>query len=324
MGECTLVTGGSGFVGVHFIEALAEKGGEVINYDISQPSLELQRLIDSTKGNITFVKGNILDLPTLISVVKDKNVRKIVHMAALFDPQESNRIPYYTHQVNIVGTLNALEVARIFGLERIVYISTIGVYPERQYEPIDEKHPILIPGTAIPNNYAASKAAGEILALTYWRINGVNVVTLRFSGVFGYGMRYSMFMKDMIENSLQSKPTKFKTGGNLCRDYTYVKDCVNAVMCALSVDEKRLSSRIYLTTSGEIYSASEVAEIVTKIIPGAQIEIGPELTEYEKKDAARRGKYDISLAKKELGYEPQFRLSAAIEDYIQMFKKWNM
>jgi UDP-glucose 4-epimerase len=320
----TLVTGGSGFIGVYLLKKLAEQGEEVINFDLRPPACELQTLLGGLKDKIFFAQGNILDWPTLISVIREKKVQKIIHMAALFDPQESNRIPYYTNQVNIGGTLNVLEAAKIFSLPRVVFTSSIAAYPEKLYEPMDEKHPVLIPGTAHGSHYGASKTAGEILGLAYWKNNGVSFVALRFSGVFGYGMRYPMFIKDMIENALQKKPTVFKTGGELRRDYTYVQDCVNALICALRAEEKELTQRVYLTTSGEIFSSIQVAELIKEMIPGAAIEIGSALSDAEKIDAAKRGKLDISLAKRELGYKPQFRLRQAIQDYIRLFKEYAM
>jgi len=321
MGECTLVTGGSGFIGVYLLKKLAEQGIEVINYDLAPPTIELQKYLGNQKDKIMFVKGNILDWPTFLSVVAEKKVQKIVHMAALFDPQESNRIPYFTHQVNIGGTLNVLEAAKIYRLQRVVFASSIGVYPEKSYEPMDEKHPVLIPGTAHGSHYGASKIAGEILGLAYWKNNGVSFVALRFSGVFGFGMRYPMFIKNMIENALQNKATEFKTGGELRRDYTYVKDCVKAIICALGAEDKRLTQRVYLTASGEIISGGQVAQLVRDVISGAVIKIEPVLSDSEKIDQAKRGKLDISLAEKELGYKPQFHLKEAIKDYIELFRK---
>ena len=320
MGECTLVTGGSGFIGVYLLKKLAEQGEEVINYDLLPPTIELQKFLGTLKDKVIFVKGNILDWPTLLSVIAERKVQRIVHMAALFDPQESNRIPYFTHQVNIGGTLNVLEAAKIYRLQRIVFASLIGVYPEKIYEPMDERHPVLIPGTAHGSHYGASKTVGEILGLAYWKNNGVSFVALRFSGVFGYGMRYPMFIKNMIENALQNKATEFKTGGELHRDYTYVKDCVNAIICALGAEDKKLIQRVYLTTSGEIFSGGQVAQLVRDVINGAVIEIEPALSDAEKIDQAKRGKLDISAAEKELGYKPQFRLKEAVKDYIELFK----
>ncbi len=320
--NCTLVTGGSGFIGVYLLKKLAEQGEEVINYDLLPPTIELQKLLGNLKDKVIFVKGNILDWPTLLSVLAERKVQRIVHMAALFDPQESNRIPYFTHQVNIGGTLNVLEAAKIYRLQRVVFASSIGVYPEKSYEPMDERHPVLIPGTAHGSHYGASKSAGEILGLAYWKNNGVSFVALRFSGVFGYGMRYPMFIKNMIENALQNKATEFKTGGELRRDYTYVKDCVNAIICALDAEDKKLTRRVYLAASGDIFSGSQVAQLVTDVINGAVIEIAPALSDAEKIDQAKRGKLDISSAEKELGYKPQFRLKEAIKDYIELFKNF--
>ena len=324
MAGCTLVTGGSGFIGVYLLKQLAEQGEEVINFDLRPPTLELQKLLDGLKEKIFFAQGNILDWPTLISVIKEKKVQKIVHMAALFDWQESNRIPYFTHQVNIGGTLNVLEAAKIFQVKRVVLTSSIAVYPERLYEPMDEKHPILFPGTAHGSHYGASKSAGEIIGLAYWKNNGVGFVALRFSGVFGYGMRYAMFIKNMVENALQNMPTQFETGGELRRDYTYVKDCVKALILALAADDEKLRKRVYLVASGEFYSGSQIAQIVKEMIPGAKIQISSALSDAEKIDASKRGKLDLSLAKMELGYEPKFKLREAIQDYIKMFKEYRL
>ena len=321
MKGCTLITGGSGFIGVYLTKALVEKGVEIINYDMSPPSQELQNYLGSIKDKILFVKGNILDLPSLLSLIKERKVDNIMHMAALFDWQESNRIPYFTHQVNVGGTLNVLEAAKIYGLNRVVLASSIAAYPEKIYEPMDEKHPVLYPGMAHGSHYGASKVAGEVLGLAYWKNNGVSFVALRFSGVYGYGMRYPMFVKNMVENALQNQPTSFKTGGELRRDYTYVKDCVMAIMGVLDADDKKLTQRVYLIASGEFHSASEVAEVTKDLIPEAVIEIRPRLNDAEKIDAAKRGKLDISLALREFGYVPGFTLKEGIKDYIQLFRE---
>lgn len=138
MAGSTLVTGGSGFIGVYLLKKLAEQGEEVINFDLRPPTFDLQKLWGGLKDKIFFAQGNILDWPSLISVIKEKKVQKIVHMAALFDPQESNRIPHFTNQVNIGGTLNVLEAAKIFNLPRVVFTSSIATYPEKLYDPMDE------------------------------------------------------------------------------------------------------------------------------------------------------------------------------------------
>ncbi|MDJ0913593.1 MAG: NAD(P)-dependent oxidoreductase [Desulfobacterales bacterium] len=323
--KCVLVTGGSGFIGIYLMKKLAEQGNRVINYDLAPPSPVLQRFLDDSDNaeNISFQRGSILDLPDVMAVAQDTGVDKIVHMAAFFDPAESNRRPYFTYQANVFGTINILEAARLLKMSRVVNISSIGVYPKKQFEPMDENHPMFILGAGHGSHYGSSKAASEMIGQAYCENNNVSYVSVRFSGVYGYGMRYSMFIKDMIENSLQNAPTVFKTGGNLTRDYTYVKDSVDGVICALEADDSDLVSRTYLTTSGQLYSGTDVAEIVTKLIPGASITIEPELSAFEEKDMAKRGKIDISLAQKELGYEPKYSIEDGIKEYIETYKQYS-
>lgn len=323
--DCVMVTGGSGFIGIYLMKALAEGGTNVVNFDLAPPSPVLQYFLDDgdNAGNVIFERGSILDLPDVISTCQRQRVTKIVHMAASFDPAESNRRPYFTYQVNLQGTINIFEAARLANAGRVVNISSIGVYAVKEKEPMDENHRIFIPGAGHGSHYGASKAAAELIGQAYCKNNGLSYVSVRFSGVYGYGMRYSMFIKDMIENSLNNVPTVFKSGGDLTRDYTYVKDSVSGIICALNAKDEDLVSRTYLTTSGELYSGTDVAKIVTQLIPGADITIEPELNEFEKKDMAKRGVIDISLAKKELGYEPKYSIEDGIKEYIDTLKKYS-
>jgi len=319
-----MITGGSGFIGVYLMKALMDAGDKVINYDLAPPSPVLQRFLDdSVQGdNLVYQRASILDLPDVIATVKDQRVDRIVHMAAFFDPAESNRRPYFTYQANVMGTINIFEAARLLDVQRVINISSIGVYPIKQYEPMDEKHPMFIAGAGHGSHYGSSKAATELIGQAYCNNNGVSYASVRFSGVYGWGMRYSMFIKDMIENALAGKPTEFATGGDLTRDYTYVKDSVQGVVRALNARDEELVSRTYLTTSGALYSGTQIAGIVKDLIPGAEISIGAELSEFEKKDMAKRGTIDISLAKKELGYEPQYSIEDGIQEYIETLKKY--
>ncbi len=323
--QCVMITGGSGFIGIYIMKKLIDEGYTVVNYDLAPPAPQLQKILDDSEnsGNVIYERGNLLDLPDLLIACRKNQVNKIVHMAAFFDPAESNRRPYFTYQVNVQGTINVMETARLTDCDRVVNISSIGVYPKKQYEPMDEKHPMFIAGAGHGSHYGSSKAASELIGQAYCQNNGVSYAAVRFSGVYGYGMRYSMFIKDMIENSLSGSKTEFGSGGDLTRDYTYVKDSVNGVFLALTVDDIALASRTYLTTSGALYSGTDIARIVKEMIPGADITIAPELSDFEKKDMAKRGTIDISLAKAELGYEPQYTIEDGIREYIDMYKKYS-
>ncbi len=317
-----MITGGSGFLGTYVIRQLAERGDRVISFDAVGPSAELAALTAPYEGQIVRVRGQILDLASLLRAVQQYKVERIFHAAALYDPPYSLDEPAITFQVNVNGTINVLEAARLMGVQRVVQSSSIAVYMPRQYEPIDEKHPILTPSAGNPlGPYGASKAAAEIVGLTYYSTNGVDFIALRNSAIYGYGMRYPMYIKPMVENSVRGLPTRFATGGDMRRDYTHVKDIAQAVIKALDVPSETLSQRVFNIGSGAMSSASQVAETVRAILPNADIEVGSGLSDLEQSDMRARGLLDLTAARQQLKYEPRYPLEAGIRDYMNMYRE---
>ena len=314
-----MITGGSGFLGTYVARVLAERGDRVVVFDAAGPAPELAALTARFERQIVYVRGQILDLSSLLRGVQQHRVERIFHAAALYDPPYSLEEPALTFQVNVNGTINVLEVARFLGLQRVVQSSSIAVYAPRQYEPIDELHPILLPSAGNPlGAYGASKAAAEIVGLSYYSSNGVDFIALRNSAIYGYGMRYPMYIKPMVENSVRKLPTRFATGGDMRRDYTHVKDIAQAVLKALDVPASTLTQRIFNIGSGTMHSATQVAETVRKILPEADIEIGAGLSKLEQSDMRARGMLDLSAAQQQLKYEPLYALEDGIRDYIKM------
>jgi len=314
-----MITGGSGFLGTYVARVLAERGDRVVIFDAAGPAPELAALTAPFEQQIVRIRGQILDLSSLLRGVQQHRVERIFHAAALYDPPYSLEEPALTFQVNVNGTINVLEAARFLGLQRVVQSSSIAVYAPRQYEPIDELHPILLPSAGNPlGSYGASKAAAEIVGLTYYSSNGVDFIALRNSAIYGYGMRYPMYIKPMVENSVRKLPTRFATGGDMRRDYTHVKDIAQAVIKALDVPASTLTQRIFNIGSGTMHSATEVAETVRKILPEADIEIGAGLSALEQSDMRARGTLDLTAARQQLKYEPRYSLEAGIRDYIEM------
>src|SRR5579863_5868855 len=304
-----MITGGSGFLGTYVTRSLAQRGDRVINFDIVPPAPLLAALIAPFEQQIVFVRGQILDLASLLRAVQQHNVERIFHAAALYDPPYSLEDPAITFQVNVTGTINVLEAARLQGVQRVVHSSSIAVYAPRQYEPIDERHPILLPNTGNPlGPYGASKAAAEIVGLTYYSTNNIDFIALRNSAIYGHGMRYPMYIKPMIENSLRGQPTRFATGGDMPRDYTHVKDITQAVIKALDIPSSALTQRIFNIGSGTMHTAAQVAATIRTIIPNADIAIGPGLSELEQNDMRARGTLDLTAAHQQLHYEPHYTL----------------
>src|SRR5947199_10366650 len=134
-------------------------------------------------------------------------------------------------------------------------------------------------------------------------------------------MRYPMYIKPMLENRVRGLPTRFSTGGDMRRDYTHVKDITQAVLKALDVPGTALTQRAFNIGSGSMHSASQVAEPVRQVLPNADIEIGAGLSELEQSDMRARGMLDLSAARQQLKYEPQFSLEGGIRDYVEMYRK---
>ena len=316
-----MITGGAGFLGTYVTRMLAERGDRVVIFDAAGTAPELAVLTAPFEQNIVRVRGQILDLSSLLRCVQQYNVERIFHAAALYDPPYSLEDPAITFQVNVNGTINVLEAARFLGVKRVVHSSSIAVYAPRQYEPINEMHPILLPSAGNPlGPYGASKAAAEIVGLTYYSTNGVDFVALRNSAIYGYGMRYPMYIKPMIENSLRKQPTRFASGGDMRRDYTHVKDIAQAVLKALDAPASALTQRVFNIGSGNMHSATQVAETVRSLLPQADIEIAAGLSELEQSDMRARGTLDLTAARQQLKYEPGYSLEAGIRDYIEMYR----
>ena len=316
-----LITGGSGFLGSHLIRYLIENDYEIVNYDKSPANQALQLIISPVNKNIINEYGSLLDITSILNVIKTYKINQIVHCGAILDLPYNLKRPYETYMVNTVGSINIFEAAKLMNISRVINISSIAVYTSKKYEPMNEEHPILLPDEGnSTGSYGASKAAAEIIAQSYWANDGVDCITLRLSAVYGYGMRNPMYIKPMVENSVLGKPTVFKTGGAMSRDYTYVKDVAQAIKKSLEVDSSKISKRIFLSTSGKMNTAMDVANIVKEFIPDSKIGIGLELSEEEKINMKTRATLDISAAKKQLGYEPAYNLKRGIAEYIEMFR----
>jgi len=322
--KTVMVTGGCGFIGAHICRGLAERGDSVVCADVKalEADPELNWLLEPVKDRIRFIKLDTADLAGILRAARDHQAVSIIHTAAIVDPALILSEPLYSMKSMLDGTLNVLETARILNMERIIYLSSLAVYTAAEYEPMDEDHPVhksdQAPSLA---TYSSSKLASESIGMSYWGLYGLDFIVLRLSAVYGFGMRYPMYVKPMVENSVIGTPTWFEEGGDMKRDYTYVKDVVAGTLLALDCT-RPLEHRIFnLSTGIPLVKASEAAKVVKESVPDASIEIGAGLNELEKNEV-KRGQLSIEKARKELGFEPRFSLSDGIKDYIEAFRQY--
>jgi nucleoside-diphosphate-sugar epimerase len=228
-------------------------------------------------------------------------------------------------QVNVGGTLNALEAARLFGLKRVVYFSSIAVLPGLQYEPVDVNHPVLMaqegPGESF---YGAGKVASEAFCWAYRQAFGLDFIILRPSAVYGFGQGFPIFIKPMVENSVRGLPTRFETGREFPRDYTHVDDVAQLAVNAVDIAPEQVQDRVFYGATGQpLVTAGQVAELVKELVPGADIEIGSGLSEQDLVEIRYRGVLSIENAQEQLGFQPRFAdIRDGVADYIATYRRY--
>jgi UDP-glucose 4-epimerase len=318
----TLVTGGAGFIGGHLVRALLDTGRTVVVFDIRDFIPEAAFAVGEGRERARVELGSIGDQARVLDVVRTHRPDEIVHMGMILDPAflATNRSTAF--EVNVGGVVNVLEAMIAFEVPRIVNFSSIGVLPRVLYQPIDGNHPVLLadagPGTDF---YGSSKVAAEALCFAYHQALGLDFRTIRPSAVYGLGMnQYVGPIKAMVESAVRGEPAHFEFGGAHPRAYTHARDIAGLVIAMLDAPDD--ADRVfYGSAGGPLVTTTEVAEIVRELVPGADVEIGEELSEAEKPVVALRGELSIENARTQLGWEPQYgSIRDGIAQYVEHYR----
>jgi nucleoside-diphosphate-sugar epimerase len=318
----TLVTGGAGFIGGHLVRALLDTGRRVVVLDVRDFVPEARFAVGGGAGEIPLELASIGDQARVLDVFRTHRPDEVVHAGMILDPAylATNRTTAF--QVNVGGVVNLVEAMIAFGVPRLVNFSSIGVLPRVVSRPIDANHPLVLadagPGTDF---YGSTKAAAELLLFAYHQALGFDFRTIRPSAVYGLGMnQYVGPIKAMVESAVRGEPAHFEFGGAHPRAYTHVRDIAGLVIAMLDAPDD--ADRIfYGAAGGALVTTTEVAEIVREVVPGADVEIGEELSEAEKPVVALRGELSIENARTQLGWEPQYAsVRDGIAQYVEQYR----
>ena len=303
-----LVTGAEGFIGSHLTELLVEKGFEVkafVRYNFKNDWGWLEE--SKYKNDIEIYTGDVRDYDSVYDAMKGVDV--VFHLAALIGIPYSYISPLAYIKTNTEGTYNILESGRKLNLERIIITSTSEIYGTAQYVPIDEKHPY-----NPQSPYAASKAAADHLALSYYRSFGTPVTIIRPFNTYGPRQSARAVIPTIISQILAGK--KQIKLGNLSptRDLNYVKDIANGFI-TVGLHESTVGD-VYNLGTGQEISIGDLAEKIieltekeVEIIEDTQ-RIRPEKSEVE------RLLSNAEKAKKTTGWEPKYMLEEGLKETI--------
>lgn len=272
-----VVTGGSGFIGSHLVDALKAQNKEI-------------QIIDLKSGQ---------DIRNPLNF----SAERVFHLAALADivPSIENPIEYYN--TNVTGTLNVLEAARKSGCKKFVYAASASCYGQ---DPITPSWETLRCQPAYP--YALTKYLGEQLVMHWSRVYGIPAISLRLFNVYGprsrtngtYGAMFGTFLAQMAND----KSVTIVGDGSQSRDFIYVSDVVEAML--LAADSSH--SGIYNIGSGQPVSVNRIVDLLVAkekvYIPKRPGE--PDIT-----------CADISKAKRDLGWEPKVSIEEGVVKLLE-------
>ncbi|HEY4501557.1 MAG TPA: NAD-dependent epimerase/dehydratase family protein [Candidatus Paceibacterota bacterium] len=280
-----VVTGGAGFIGTHIVQALKDKGFEVVIVDIK------------TGGDIR----KPADLAAAFA-----GADYIFHTAALPRVQYSIEQPLETHDTNITGTLNVLVAARDAGVKKVVYSASSSAYGDQSTMPLVES---MSPNPLSP--YGLQKHVGELYCKIFSEVYGLPAVSLRYFNVYGPGFdpegAYALVIGKFLKQRSEGAPMTITGDGTQTRDFTHVRDVVRANLLAAESDKVGCGEVINIG-AGNNFSVNRIAELI-----GGPVEhIEPRL---EPRDSLA----DNRKAKELLGWQPTIRLEDGIAELKKLF-----
>jgi UDP-glucose 4-epimerase len=316
-----LVTGGTGFVGTYVCRLLAEQGRTAVAAGIEPFSAEGSFALGSGARSVRYVAGDVRDLAALEALCRMHKPDAIVHAAGLLGHDNSLKNPVQTYAVNVGGTVNVLEAARLCGIGKVLYISSNAAYHKKERDAFDETHPTTSLSAGNPNaHYGASKMAAEQVALAYHTFHGIDAVVIRITSVYGFGMKPGqMQLKEIVEGAVDGDRVTIASGGRVVRDYTYVEDAADGIVEILDFDTRALPQRIYNIARGQLTSNFDIADAARAAVPGAQIDIADKMTDFETATLRQRAPLNSALAEKVFGYKSRYPLRAGIKAYAAIY-----
>ena len=304
-----VVTGGAGFIGSHIADYLSKNHEVVILDNLFSGKIEnIRHLLD--KKNVEYIQGSIT-IPALLEDIFP-GADGIFHEAAIPSVPRSIANPVATNEANITGTLNVLIAARDCGVKKVVFASSSSVYGDTPTLP---KKVEMKPSPKSP--YAVSKLTGEYYCQVFHEVYGLRTVSLRYFNVFGPRQdpksEYAAVIPKFITRILKKEPPVIYGDGQQTRDFTYVKDVVQANVKAMRSDAQGVFNVAYQQRINLLELADMIMEYTgVRVIP---------VHEPPRPGDVRDSLADISGAQKAFKYSPNYTVKTGLQETIEWFRK---
>lgn len=308
-----LVTGGAGFIGSNLCEAILEMGYNVVCFDnlSTGDKKNVEMFLENEKYK--FIEGDIRNLEMCMKACE--GVDYVLHQAAWGSVPRSIEMPLLYEQINIMGTLNMLEAARMNKVKKFVYASSSSVYGDEPNLPKKEGREgnLLSP-------YALTKKVNEEYAKLYTKLYGLETYGMRYFNVFGkrqnpngaYAAVIPKFIKQLLHNEI---PT-INGDGKQSRDFTYIENVIEANLKACLASKEAAGEAYNIAYGGREYLIDIYYGLTEALGKHVEPNYGP-----DRLGDIKHSNADITKAKKLLEYNPEFDFERGIKLAIEWYKE---
>lgn len=298
------VTGGSGFIGSHVVDALIDAGHQVTVID---------HRVRPHRADVGFEDVDLMDLSSVLAATK--GMEHVFHLAAVSNVNYAYKYPVYTTALNVMGTAHIMEAARINGAKRVYMASTVWVYNGAPSgKPADETVPFYLEGAG--HIYTSTKMAAEMICHNYHQLYQVPFTVLRYGIPYGPRMREELLIPVFLKKALSGQALSVSGKGDQYRNFVYVRDMADAHVLAMG---DAAANQTYNLEGRRKVTVLEVAEGLKKLV-GDQVKI-----EFTPERPGDFGGKDISAekARRELGWQPSVEFEDGLRRTVEWFRqKW--
>ena len=310
-----LVTGAAGFIGARLVARFAGQGQEVLACDARPPADAIAKAWGKT---VTFATCDVRDRAAVKALVERAGASgPIVHLAGILTAG-CDLNPDAAMQVNVMGFQHVLDAAVAIGKNRVVLVSTIGVYGRNLPQPIVETT-----RTEPDGWYGYTKLACELMGLLCQRRSGLDFRAARLAAVTGPGREAasgsaSLFTSFIPEKAALGEPYEIEVTEDTAYPVVYIKDAVEALYALATVDEA--PRRIYNVSSGRVIVNEMVAYVKSKI-PSAKFTFKPNPVVMSVVSGYKDWHIGCEAIRRDVGWQPAYGVQAMIDDIIETVKQ---
>jgi threonine 3-dehydrogenase len=307
-----LITGGTGYIGAELARILANRGEEVVIFDV----VINRKRIEDIENKVKIIQGDLANWSHVANVIKDNHINEIYHLGSMLT-YRSEIDPWTSFQTNVIGTYNVLEAARIFEVQKMMFTSTLGTFG-LECPPVLTDSTIQRPITM----YGCGKLYGEGLGRFYSKKFGLDFRSIRFAHMIGPNVRTpGHWAPSMIEDAILGKPNECVYGDpDTVISMIYVTDAARAADMVLQAPIENIKTMNYNVAGiPRFISAKELETILVKRFPGTRVIYKKDISVSEdvRSGHSAMKEFNDDKARKEWGWKPKYATPEAIIDIFQ-------